>query len=228
MKRILILTILLMSSLAWAGSTTVVVGQGGGGAACLTDDFTGDNDTALETYSSNYKSISATLDVGSIEIYGNAAQVESTYNAAGCYYDDGTGAKSGTTYTKATISEGAYTVGLPTICTRASADNTGYGAYLYSSSGGNLTRLAVHKNGKTLGTYATVAVDADAPHTVWIKAENSGDNVIISVWIDTLDGTPDETETDSSDVIASGYSGFYWDGTSNFIWSVDDFSDCSF
>jgi len=31
MKRILILTILLMSSLAWAGSTTVVVGQGGGG-----------------------------------------------------------------------------------------------------------------------------------------------------------------------------------------------------
>ena len=30
MKRILILTILLMSSLAWAGSTTVVVGQGGG------------------------------------------------------------------------------------------------------------------------------------------------------------------------------------------------------
>ncbi len=33
MKRILILTILLMSSLAWAGSTTVVVGQGGGGAA---------------------------------------------------------------------------------------------------------------------------------------------------------------------------------------------------
>ena len=29
MKRILILTILLMSSLAWAGSTTVVVGQGG-------------------------------------------------------------------------------------------------------------------------------------------------------------------------------------------------------
>jgi len=32
MKRILILTILLMSSLAWAGSTTVVVGQGGGGA----------------------------------------------------------------------------------------------------------------------------------------------------------------------------------------------------
>ena len=34
MKRILILTILLMSSLAWAGSTTVVVGQGGGGEAC--------------------------------------------------------------------------------------------------------------------------------------------------------------------------------------------------
>jgi len=37
MKRILILTILLMSSLAWAGSTTVVVGQGGaggGGAFC--------------------------------------------------------------------------------------------------------------------------------------------------------------------------------------------------
>ena len=33
MKRILILTILLMSSLAWAGSTTVVVGQGGGGEA---------------------------------------------------------------------------------------------------------------------------------------------------------------------------------------------------
>jgi len=31
MKRILILAILLMSSLAWAGSTTVVVGQGGGG-----------------------------------------------------------------------------------------------------------------------------------------------------------------------------------------------------
>jgi len=31
MKRILILTILLMSSLAWAGSTTVVVGQGQGG-----------------------------------------------------------------------------------------------------------------------------------------------------------------------------------------------------
>lgn len=38
MKRILILTILLMSSLAWAGSTTVVVGQvssgAGGGSAC--------------------------------------------------------------------------------------------------------------------------------------------------------------------------------------------------
>lgn len=40
MKRILILTILLMSSLAWAGSTTVVVGQvssgSGGGGACST------------------------------------------------------------------------------------------------------------------------------------------------------------------------------------------------
>jgi len=37
MKRILILTILLMSSLAWAGSTTVVVGQGGGGeVSCST------------------------------------------------------------------------------------------------------------------------------------------------------------------------------------------------
>jgi len=36
MKRILILTILLMSSLAWAGSTTVVVGQAGAGATKIT------------------------------------------------------------------------------------------------------------------------------------------------------------------------------------------------
>jgi len=48
MKRILILTILLMSSLAWAGSTTVVVGQGGGapvafcsGSVLFCEDFEG-------------------------------------------------------------------------------------------------------------------------------------------------------------------------------------------
>ena len=42
MKRILILTILLMSSLAWAGSTTVVVGQGGGGEEAFCSTCTGD------------------------------------------------------------------------------------------------------------------------------------------------------------------------------------------
>jgi len=52
MKRILILTILLMSSLAWAGSTTVVVGQGGGepagfcsGSELFCEDFEGDDVT---------------------------------------------------------------------------------------------------------------------------------------------------------------------------------------
>jgi hypothetical protein len=47
MKRILILTILLMSSLAWAGSTTVVVGQGGGGESCAS--CTTSNDSAFVT-----------------------------------------------------------------------------------------------------------------------------------------------------------------------------------
>lgn len=52
MKRILILTILLMSSLAWAGSTTVVVGQGGGepagfcsGSELFCEDFEGTDTT---------------------------------------------------------------------------------------------------------------------------------------------------------------------------------------
>ena len=47
MKRILILTILLMSSLAWAGSTTVVVGQGGSGGGG--GGFVGINDAATTT-----------------------------------------------------------------------------------------------------------------------------------------------------------------------------------
>lgn len=48
MKRILILAILLMSSLAWAGSTTVVVGQGGGEASCT--GVEGNNATTTSWY----------------------------------------------------------------------------------------------------------------------------------------------------------------------------------
>ncbi len=64
MKRILILTILLMSSLAWAGSTTVVVGQGGGGAAFCSaagniveetwDTESGEDNTWADTTSGTY------------------------------------------------------------------------------------------------------------------------------------------------------------------------------
>ena len=50
MKRILILTILLMSSLAWAGSTTVVVGQGGGAGGGGCSGSYGNNSTADATY----------------------------------------------------------------------------------------------------------------------------------------------------------------------------------
>jgi len=229
MKRILILTILLMSSLAWAGSTTVVVGQGGGAPTCLTDNFTSlAQDGALETYNSNYKSISETIKVTNLEggAGGGLVRVEAAYTVAGCYYDDGSGAKSGTTYTTATVDDGGTNY-MPYPITRASADNMGYAARLSHPSGGNWTRIYVMKNGAELGWTACTITQSTA-HTIYLKARDSGANVVVEIWVDDNTGDPDATKTDTSDVISSGYAGFYYPGTDNVVWTVDDFSDCAF
>jgi len=77
MKRILILTILLMSSLAWAGSTTVVVGQGGGGPAgfcsgseLFCEDFEGDD--------TSWDATSGTVDCDGYDADGDYCDDETT------------------------------------------------------------------------------------------------------------------------------------------------------
>lgn len=92
MKRILILTILLMSSLAWAGSTTVVVGQGGGGEASAlytaatvildfennandtkgSKNFTGQNTPAYSNTDYKQGSYSADLDDATAQYFSRA------------------------------------------------------------------------------------------------------------------------------------------------------------
>jgi len=84
MKRILILTILLMSSLAWAGSTTVVVGQVSSGA--------GGGDSAL------YTAATAIWD-----FENNANDTKGTYNLT---------ANNSPTYSSVDYKQGSYAASL--------------------------------------------------------------------------------------------------------------------
>jgi len=101
MKRILILTILLMSSLAWAGSTTVVVGQGGaggGGAAC--SGTYGNDSTTDAGYHGGIGNYTYLIPV-TVDCTGTPATINfrtkyGTVNVKFLIYADSAGSPSGT------------------------------------------------------------------------------------------------------------------------------------
>lgn len=188
MKRWLILIALLMSSLAWAGSTTVVVGQaaaggltctdGSGDSALLTQN-TGTADSAITDTKWKYQQFqfSVTTRITSIEIYHNSAS--GTGNVImSIYTDDGddhpSAEVSGTSVTRAAsgLSYGAmnkYSLSTPWTATA----NTKYHFVLRCTGTTPLEYWAVDTSGTNPYTGGTSGYSSDSGST-WIDNADDG------------------------------------------------------
>ena len=167
------------------------------------DNFTGADDTALETHDSNWTSINATYPVSNLEIISNTVRHEATWQLSGAYYN-------GSSVDSSQIVFKAGTNGSPArnVSVRAGSNQRGYSASLGTISSGNYTFFNISKNGAWLATLETSgAWSVTADHTVKITASGSS-TVTIEGFVD---GSSEGTTSDSSSPIGAGHPGF-WTG----------------
>ena len=205
MKRILILTILLMSSLAWAGSTTVVVGQGGGGApatAEITDAFGSDT-------SANYTAIT-----GGIGVSGGVASGTSAWVITIVYHE--TALSSADHYVQALVSENDYDGG----GLIARSDGT---HYYKCGWDGDLIRL--YRDSTPLGgaNYNGGYLETSGTHTLKLSVSGTGATVTIKLYIDGTERISFD-DTDAGRLTSGSYVGLTFDrDSSNPAVTADDF-----
>ena len=167
------------------------------------DNFTGADDTALETHDSNWTSINATYPVSNLEIISNTVRHEAIWQLSGAYYNGSSVDSSQIVFKAGTNGSQSRNVSV-----RAGSDQRGYSASLTTISSGNYTYFNISKNGAWLSTLETSgAWSVTADHTVKITASGSS-TVTIEGFVD---GSSEGTTSDSSSPIGAGHPGF-WTG----------------
>ena len=167
------------------------------------DNFTGADDTALETHDSNWTSINATYPVSNLEIISNTVRHEAIWQLSGAYYNGSSVDSSQIVFKAGTNGSQSRNVSV-----RAGSDQRGYSASLTTISSGNYTYFNISKNGAWLATLETSgAWSVTADHTVKITASGSS-TVTIEGFVD---GSSEGTTSDSSSPIGAGHPGF-WTG----------------
>ena len=190
MKRILILTILLMSSLAWAGSTTVVVGQGAGGGPAISDDFSSDT-------SANY---TAVTENSGISISGGLAYGSNNWNENIVYHETSLGSPNH--WAQADIMRVSTSVSGSGLVIRC--DGTG-GYKIFVGLDGSLN---LNRNSDWLTRWEGPLV-VDTAYTVKATITGTGTSTRIIV---TVDGTEriDYTDNSASALSTGNYIGLCW------------------
>ena len=206
MKRILILTILLMSSLAWAGSTTVVVGQGGGGGITISyksytsKTYTGSSFGSIDAPSGTTAGdllIISIIDDDAYEVTGTGftqiATVTSSSSRLTILYrvvEEGDGSsysftKSGTGHaaimTRFSKTGGTWDVSTYNTSTASSPENSST-----SITSGEVTATAGSCLYLTMGDDDTSGAVTSAPSDMtqidFLEASSSGQSYAIGAW----------------------------------------------
>lgn len=221
MKRLILIIIgVLLCTPLYSDMNTYVIGSGVE-ADTYSDDFTGNDDTYIDTHDSAWD-LASGVSINDARIYSNALRPQA-WRTPIIYYNTSTSDTSQVVL-QANLDVSAQNMAGPTV--RTGDGVCGYG-FVFQGSGDNWTSISIQKGtGTTWGEIGGGSTGQPwsrlTTHTLKIVVSGTSE-VSISCYVD---GSLAGTDSDESSTIESGHPGIrLQDNTGSPVIQVDDWQD---